>query len=184
MATERKEKEKPSAEQQKKETAATEEKKSRNLTIYVLLIMAALLIIGIVSLSGSLSNVSFSSFKQNFNSAQRVAFVVYYNNASTYGLETICATDTVEVLSSKRSPSTIDFFTLQSNNCTYIPNGLGHIGNVLTTNSSSCLSTAASEPSIYLNYSNTNSTVITPYHLKIYGNSGYMRSCPLAVDLT
>lgn len=154
--------------------------------LYYIAILIVIVVIAAVAFVGSsrLSNVSFSSFKQNFEAAPRVSIVVYYHNASIYGLETLCTTDLVEVIAAHRSPATIDFFTINNATCTYIPNGIGHPGNVLTNSSAMCLSTAASEPSISLNYSANNRTVITPYHLNIFGNSQYLRSCPIAVDIS
>ena len=145
--------------------------------------IAALAVIAYFVL-GSASNVSFSSFKQNFESAQRVAVVVHYHNSSTYGLENTCTTYLVEVLASHRNPSTIDFFTIDNNTCTYIPGGIGHPGNVSTTDAATCLKTASSEPSISLSYGSYNRTETTPYGITIYGDSAYMRACPIAVDMS
>ncbi len=179
---------KEKAEKKHKEAARKKDssKSARSAYLYPLAIVAVVIAILAIALTGStlLSNVSFPSFKQNFDSAPRVAVVVYFYNASVYGLETTCTTALVEVLASHRNPSTIDFFTIDNKTCTYIPNGIGHVANVLTTNSTSCLNTAASEPSISLNYGPVNKTSIAPYHLSIHGNREYLRSCPIAVDLS
>lgn len=168
-----------------------EEKKEGGRQVYpyiiilIILAVAVFVVVEVVQSSG-IGGVSFSSFKQNFNAAQRVAIVVNFNNATLYGYEDLCSTATVEVVSSHRDPSTIDFYAIDTSNatCTYIPNGIGHPGNVTTTNSTSCLAVANSEPSITFNYAQANHTTITPQHLTIYGNSKYMQSCPIAVDMT
>ncbi len=170
-----------------KEPKKADEKSSRRSPYLKYLAVAVALIAVIAAFAlgtGMLSGVSFSSFKQNFGSAKRIAVVVYYYNASVYNMETICSTDLVEVLASHRSPSTIDFFTIDNGTCTYIPNGIGHPANVLTNSSAMCLNTANSEPSISMSYSPSNYSRITPYHLGIYGNSEYFRSCPIAVDIS
>lgn len=179
MAEARKEKTKKVEKKQEKEEKRQPIALYLGVIIVVVVIIAALLLFT----PSSLSNVSFSSFKQNFNVAPRVALVSYYN-ASGYAEETTCTTALVEILASHRNPATIDFFTIQNNTCTFIPNGIGHPGNLTTTNSSACLSTAASEPSISLNYSSFNRTVVTPDHLNIFGDSSYMQACPIAVDLS
>ena len=149
-------------------------------TIAIVTVVAAVLLL----LPKGFSGVSFSSFKQNFGSASRVALVSYYHNASTYAAETVCATDLIEIISAHRPPSSIDFYTIDNSSCTYLPNGLGKPGNVNTTSASSCLSKAASEPSISLNYSAANQTSIQAYHLAVYGNVKYMESCPIAAEFS
>ncbi len=129
-------------------------------------------------------NPSFSTFKSNFQSAPRIAITVKYTNATAYNSETSCFTDIVEVVSRYKSPSAIDFYTIDGNNCTYSPTGLGHQINPVTTNASECLSKAYSEPGIFLNYSQANRTLITASHLYIYGNGAYYNECPIAVDLS
>ncbi len=158
--------------------------KGRYLKYLALVIVLVAIIAALAFGTGMLSGVSFSSFKQNFDSAKRVAVVVYYYNSSIYNTETICSTDLVEVLAAKRNPSTIDFFTIDNGTCTYIPDGIGHPANVLTNSSAMCLNTANSEPSISMSYSPSNYSRITPYHLGIYGNAEYFRSCPIAVDIS
>ena len=151
------------------------------ITIIAIVIVAAAVLL---LLPKVFSGVSFSSFKQNFESASRVAIVSYYHNASTYAAETVCTTDLIEIISAHRPASSIDFYTIDNSSCTYLPSGLGKPGNVNTTSASSCLSKAASEPSVSLNYSATNQTSIQAYHLAIYGNVKYMDSCPIAAEFS
>lgn len=168
-----------------KKEAKQAENSRPDYRIYIVSAIAIIIVAAaVLLLLPKASGVSFSSFKQNFESANRVALVVYYQNASTYSAETVCATDLVEIIASHRNASTIDFYTIDNSSCTYLPGGLGKPGNINTTSASTCLATAASVPSIYLNYSASNYTSIQPYSFKVYGNSKYMDSCPVAVEFS
>ncbi len=177
---------KPEEARQQKAAAGKREEKKSNAPLYTGIAVALVIILAIAAYAGlgSLSGTSFATFKGNFNSAQRVALVVYFHNTSVYYEQNVCSTDLVEILAAHRNPSTIDFFTINNNTCSYIPNGLGHPANVLTNSSAFCLRTAASEPSLSLNYSSYNHTVITPDHMSVFGNENYFRSCPIAVDIS
>lgn len=160
---------------------------SRAFMIIAGVVVIAVVVIAILFIAtqgGNGSTAKFSTFKNNFNSANKVSIVVYYHNATTYDQETICSTYLVEVLASRRNPGSINYFTIDNNTCTYIPNGIGHEANVLTNSSSFCLSQAAGEPTISLTYGNSNSTVITPENLNITGNIKYFKACPIAVDIS
>ncbi len=164
--------------------------KSGNKTVYfsiaiIIIIILALALI-IMYLIPQYFGTSFNTFKANFNSAQRIAVVSQYTNASQYVILSQCSTDIIsaETASDHRNASTIDFYVINSTTCTYAPNGLGHVLNPVTTNASSCEKQIQSEPSISLNYSNSNYTSITPYHMTIFGNDAYFLECPVAVGLT
>ncbi len=165
-----------------------EEPKSRTplyLSIAVLLILiAAAAYVLYTVLPSSNALVSFPTFKTNLNAATRIAILSTYSNSEQLNSEALCFSDLVQILSTTRSPSTIDFYEVNSTSCTYSPNGLGHQVTPENTTAASCLKSAASEPGIYLNYSDTNSSMITAYHLYIYGNSNYFAQCPVAVDLS
>ena len=171
----------------KGEAKAKQTGSSRALMIAAGVIVIAVVVVAIlftVGQAGNGSTAKFSTFKNNFNSANKVSIVVYYHNASTYGQETICSTYLVEVLAARRNPATINYFTIDNNTCTYIPNGIGHEANVITNSSSSCISQAAGEPTISLAYGDSNSTVITSESLNITGNTEYFKACPIAVDIS
>ena len=158
------------------------------IAILIILILVVLLVVFYVIpqyLQISFLQTSFSTFKSNFNSAQRIAVVTQYTNATQYNIISQCSTDIIsaETVSDNRNASTIDFYVLNSTSCTYAPNGLGHVLNPVTTNASSCENEIKSEPSISLNYSSYNHTIITPYHMYVYGNDQYFSSCPVAVGL-
>ncbi len=125
----------------------------------------------------------FSTFQRNYNSAARVALAVVYGNVTQYSSEEGCSSYLIQTIAGKRNASTIDFFILNQTTCYYSPTGLGHAINISTVPASQCLGYARSEPSIFLNYSNTNSTIITPYHLYASGNAAYMAKCGIAVEI-
>lgn len=169
---------------------STEEKKKnapaerRLPAVIILLVLAGIAIAAAYLIPNALSGVSFPTFKQNFDSAPRVAIAVTYYNNTQLNSETLCFTDIVEVISHTRDPSTIDFFALNSTNCTYAPNGLGHVLYPLSSTPAACVKAASSEPGIFLNYSDSNRTAITAYHMYIYANGKYLSKCPIAVDLS
>jgi hypothetical protein len=132
----------------------------------------------------SMSNVPFTTFKGNFNSAGRVALLVTYGNQSQYASEAQCFPALVQALSFVRNASTIDFFILNRTTCFYPTSGLGRASNVTTTTPGSCLARSGSEPTIFLNYSAANRTVVKAYGIYVYGNAAYMAKCPIAVDMS
>ena len=92
----------------------------------------------------------------------------------------------IQVIAHSRKASTIDFFIIDQHNstCVYSATGLGGSISPVTTNSSHCLGIAYSESGFFLNYSAVNSTMITLSHMYVYGNTEYMKSCPIAVELS
>lgn len=154
-------------------------------TIAIILIIAGALVYG---LSGS-NPTSFSTFRSNYNSASRVAI---YASAGTNGTgisSTIgCATALVESLiaspSSHRNASTIDFFIMNQTACVY-ENGVGGtVGNYTYNSPGNCINTSRSEPSIFINYSAVNSTVIKPTALYISGDAQFLSLCGVASEIT
>jgi len=164
---------------------AAGEKKNRGKGLeylFVLLVILAIIIIAYLAFSNFLLT-PFSTFASNFHAAPRVALVVFFSNESEYISEYSCFTKMIESIAYTRNATTIDFFIINGTTCTYPSTGLGKPIQIATTDASKCLSVAKAEPSIFLNYSITNRTIITPYHLYIYGNNAYMSACPIASDL-
>jgi len=164
---------------------AAGEKKNRGKGLeylFVLLVILAIIIIAYLAFSNFLLT-PFSTFASNFHAAPRVALVVFFSNESEYISEYSCFTKMIESIAYTRNATTIDFFIINGTTCTYPSTGLGKPIQIATTDASKCLSVAKAEPSIFLNYSITNRTIITPYHLYIYGNNAYMNACPIASDL-
>ncbi len=169
----------------KKEKQANTRSKKRMFS-YVVTGAVAIVVIAVLILAFyNFNPTSFATFKSNFNSAQRIAIASQYINGSDYANISQCSTDLVhaETSSLKRNASTIDFYVLNATSCTYAPNGLGHVLNPVTTNASSCQKSIASEPTISLNYSTYNHTIITPDHLTVYGTSKYFAQCEIAISI-
>lgn len=167
----------------------TPEKKSAgkgsNYPLYIAIAIGVIIVMAFVYYSnsaGSTTTVPFSTFKSNLNNAARVSIAVTYYNESQYVNESPCFSSIIQVIAHSRAPSTIDFFLLNQTSCTYSKTGLGGNVSPQTANTSYCLNIAQSEAGVFLNYSALNYTLITPQHIFIYGNSDYMRSCPIAVD--
>ncbi len=172
---------KPKADPKTAKVAGSGRSKYLALAVVLILAIASIYFLYLAALNSV--GVSFSSFKYNFNAATRGAVAVTYTNNTQSVSESKCYTVLMQVLGSHRNPSTIDFLLMNQTTCQYSPTGLGHAINVVTANASSCIKVALSEPSIFLNFSNTNGTQVYPYHLYIKGNDNYMSSCPLAVGL-
>ncbi|MGC8776830.1 MAG: hypothetical protein ACP5P2_02715 [Candidatus Micrarchaeia archaeon] len=165
--------------------ASKKKEKKSKIIEYVLVfgIILAILILAYLLFSNFLIT-PFSTFLSNFKSAPRIAVVVSFQNESQYISEYPCFTKLVGSIAYTRNATTIDFFILNATNCTYPVYGLGRPTQVGTTTRAKCLSIARSEPSIFLNYSSVNRTIITPYHLYVYGNAAYMLACPIAAEFT
>ena len=171
----------------KKNEGKSEGKKKgmgRSMTIVLVVLTAAALIAALYLLYSS-APVSFSTFKGNFQNANRVAITATYYNNSQYVDESPCMNSIIQVVAHTRKASTIDFFFIDASNntCTYPVGTVGGQINVGTSNASRCLSIARSETSIFLNYSRGSGIVVTPNKLYVYGNSTYMSSCPIAIEM-
>jgi hypothetical protein len=178
VAAKPKEKSEPKARKEGKE----EKRKAIKPEIYA----AAAIVIIAIAIGSALyfmESSSFQSFKSTMDSSHRIAITAEYTNQTSYDAVSLCFTSIIQVLSSTRNPSTIDFFLVNNDSCTYSPTGLGHQINPVTENASTCLSAANSEPGIFLSYG-SNSTRITPTHMYISGDSSYYAKCPIAVDLS
>ncbi len=153
--------------------------------LYMAIAIGVIIIAAIVYYSSSLhsqATVPFSEFKQNLNNAARISIAVTYYNEGQFVNESPCYSSILQVISHSRAPSTIDFFIINQTSCTYSKTGLGGSVSPTTANASYCTGKAANETGVYLNFSQANYTLVQPHHLYIYGNSGYMRTCPIAVD--
>jgi hypothetical protein len=166
-------------------TSKKSDKKS-NKAIYAVVIIAILAVAAIIIYSVSIqsnASVPFSTFKQNFNNAQRVSIASTYNTEGQFINESQCFSSIIQIVSHTRLPSTLDFYLINQTSCTYSKSGLGNQVTPITTNASFCRGRALNETGIFINYTGAgNYTYIEPQHMYIYGNSSYMRSCPIAAD--
>ncbi len=169
--------------------AQESEGKGRKQAIYsvialVLIIAAVAIAIYVIyfNTGPTQPGASFSEFRSNFDAAPRVAVLLSFSNNTQLNYELQCSTSVLQVLSSKRSPSTIDFFEVNQTSC-YYSHGLGYPINLTNPNVSTCIGDAQAEPSISFNYSTTFSNTITSQHMYLSGNDIFFKSCPIAVDL-
>jgi hypothetical protein len=151
--------------------------------IAIALVMAAA-IIAIVYLS---QPPSFASFRSAFNSASQVAIFAMYNGTDLGmgGSSSVsCATAVIEEL--HRKPGTINFFVVNQTSCTFATTGLGSNATNATTTTGigRCVNMSEGMPTLYINYSRVNETVVGRSTLYISGNLLFLRECGIAVELT
>ncbi len=159
------------------------------LVVIILIIMVAIFAAVLLNPNQNNQNTaSFSAFIKNYDAAPRVnIFVAAYNGtvlSSTVG----CATAVIEQLvaskANHRNASTIDLNIINETACIR-SNGLGNAtANYTTTSLGNCLNTSSTEPSIYINYSSENVTIIRPDYLYIAGNGLFLRECGLASEIS
>ncbi|MGC8586777.1 MAG: hypothetical protein ACP5K9_00590 [Candidatus Micrarchaeia archaeon] len=173
-------------ERQQKEQQQREQRRNNETLGYIAAIAAIAIIVFLVYfVFSNYLTTSFSAFKGNFDSAPRVAIAVTYSNTTQLPYLINCLEKTAYMLALHgRKATTMDVFILNSTSCTYSITGIGGPANITTTQASKCLAVARSEPSIFLNYSVTNSTEITPYHMYVYGNNAYMQACGVASEFS
>ena len=159
------------------------------IAIALVIVIAAALAVYYFRFENSSSQASFASFRNTFNSAPKVAIYVVSSNSTGLGATVGCATQLIEKLletpQTHRNSSTIGFYVMNSTSCTYSSSGLGSaIKNYTYTSASNCISFSKSEPSIFLNYSVENRTIITRTALYLEGNSAFMGECGIAYEMT
>jgi hypothetical protein len=60
----------------------------------------------------------------------------------------------------------------------------GVVTNYTYNTTANCINTSKTEPSIFINYSDTNSTRITPQALYVAGDSQFLAICGIASELS
>jgi hypothetical protein len=167
----------------KSKEAAKEEKKgirrTRIIVIAAFLIIFVIALVSIIFLGLPLS-VPFSTFKGNFDASQHVAVIGTYKNQTQYAYVAQCAIQLIQTIVHSRN---VSFYLINQTLCVYQEGSLGHIS-ILNDTPSNCLFAAKPYPTVFLNYSEMNSTTITLDKIYIYGNKPYMSQCPIAVDLS
>ncbi len=125
---------------------------------------------------------NFVTFRSNFDTANNVSIMVNYNSSS-FPYQIGCATNLIyNIVSSRiKSSSNILFFVVNSTNCTYIKNGLGQvIKNYTYASPASCLNITKKQPTIFINYSAINKTIIKPNAIYISGDGNFLKQCGIA----
>jgi hypothetical protein len=174
---------------QKNQGAAKEELKAsgkRNLYLYLIAVLIAIDILLFVAKPAA--SQPFYSFENAFHSAPKVAiYAIAYNGTaltSTVG----CASAIIEnIISSKqyhRNASSIEFFVLNQSACFSSAHGLGSGSNATQMPIQACLNQSKSMPSIFINYSVENRTLINSKSVYIWGNVQFLKECGIAEALS
>jgi hypothetical protein len=171
----------------KKEAKA---EKSGSRGHYWIAIIAAVVVIAVVvgylfvySGNGEIGGgtITFSEFLNEFYASPRIA--IYVNGNSTWE----CGEDILQLLPRNirhpRNSSTVDYYILNSTTCTKV-DGLGYPG-ATTSNFSraSCMANITKEPSIFINYSSVNATIIRHNYLYFGGDAAYLNECGIAYEI-
>ncbi|MGC8651660.1 MAG: hypothetical protein ACP5UH_00185 [Candidatus Micrarchaeia archaeon] len=130
----------------------------------------------------------FYTFESNFHSAKSVAIYMTAYNGTVFASTEPCATSIVEniVSSAKyhRNASTIDFFVINQTACFTSSKALGEASNSTQLPVSECINVSKSMPSVFINYSSVNSTIITPDKLVMQGDAAFLGECGIAPALS
>ncbi len=158
------------------------------MAIIIIIVFASALLAAMYMLSNHSSRTTtFASFQRSFYAAPRVSIYVNDMNESTYQYTLGCATALIEAIVANkqdhRNSSTINFYIVNGTKC-IAPNGaLGKSNGTINTSSSICLSKIDQQPSIFINYSKTNSTIISGTTFYTSGDLKFLRECGIASEL-
>ena len=153
--------------------------------IIIVLAFAGAIVYG---LGNSSAQTPFSTFQNNFNTANAVNIYIVGNNGTAISSTSGCATAIIQAIefnaTHRRNSSTISFFALNQTECVYL-SGLGEAAkNYTYSSASACIKQSASKPSIFINYSTINSTVIKPDAFYLSGNARYLAECGIASEIS
>jgi len=100
-----------------------------------------------------------------------------------------CATAIIEQIIANRTyhrnSSTIDFNIIANQtSCIRTVGPGGKTSNTFVTSLQYCLNTTSTEPTIYINYSATNITIIRPDYLYMSGDLLFLRECGVAEQIS
>ena len=132
---------------------------------------------------------SFSAFASNFNKASSVAIYVNYSNGTTFAPELSCSNALIEELTSSvkdhKNASQINLYVLYNDSCIYRQGALGTlISNYTNATRAECIGYGAGKPSVFINYSSVNRTIITPSKLYFSGDANFLDECGIAYQIT
>lgn len=136
----------------------------------------------------SASNVPLSAFLGNLRAAPTMGIFVTNLNGTVYSDANYCATSLIYQIISQnythRDPATIDYFVLTPNTstCTYTQ-GLRSASNLTNTSISDCMNISTTMPSIFINYSTVNRTIIRNNAMYIEGSPEYLYECGISAQV-
>ncbi|MCL5092489.1 MAG: hypothetical protein M1364_02395 [Candidatus Marsarchaeota archaeon] len=153
--------------------------------IIIVLAFAGAIVYGV---SNSNAQTPFSVFQKNFNTANAVNIYIVGNNGTAISSTSGCATAIIQAIefnaTHRRNSSTISFFALNQTGCVYL-SGLGKAAkNYTYSSASACIKQSASKPSIFINYSVSNSTVIKPDTFYLSGDARYLAECGISGEIS
>ena len=155
--------------------------------VIIVIAIAGAIVYGYVPKNNSQAGISL--FLNNFKSSGLVGIYVTANNSTELSPAIGCSTALIEsILESKtlhRNSDTIYFFVLNSTSCTYL-DGLGSAAKAYNTTASvaQCMNFSYTHPSIFINYSSANRTIIKPDSLYVEGDSGFLAECGISSEIS
>jgi hypothetical protein len=179
---------------EKKKVSSSKQQSNAISNIYIALAALAIVVVAfaiflyIRQVNQTALNSSMSSFKTNFFAAKHVGIYVAYPNSTLFAGSEACATKIIEVIAENKTnhmaPSNISFYVLNSTACTYVNSLVNTSGKAVNASASFCVNQSKTNPSIFINYSATNGTIVTPTKLVFQGDFTYLYQCPIAYELT
>jgi len=176
----------------KEEQKSSSSRKSGKLGVVVFIIIIVIVIAGALVYglnASSQSQTSIGVFESNFDSASNVSIVVTGYVGSNVSLATDCALNLIEQLTVTHGPAhkastMINFYVINSTICIYSTQFGTPGSNYTHTTPSNCASMSKKVPSIFINYSATNFTSITPTALRLSGDASFLEKCGVASEIT
>ncbi len=166
--------------------AASQRRTKYIAVIGLVVIVAAIAGALIYGLRPSSPAGSISRFQHTFVSAATVGVYVADFNVTGYPLADGCANNLIEMMvastQNHRAPASINFFVVNQSSCSY-SRGLGSTINTTVISAAQCMNLTATEPSIFVNYSATNSTVVKDNVLYVSGTGKFLSECGVASEL-
>lgn len=180
----------PKPKEKAENTMTTNPSKGRAILLIILAVIAVstLLTAYIYENSNPGSNVPLSTFLSNLRAAPTIGIYVNDLNGTVYPDANFCATSLIYQIISQnythRDPATIDFFIINGSarTCTYTK-GLRTAGNLTNTTLSDCISMSSTMPSIFINYSRVNRTIVKNSALYIEGTPQYLYECGISAQI-
>lgn len=165
--------------------AAAQRKTKYMAAIGIVIIVAAIagaLVYGLKPTQPS----SIGQFQHALMAANTIGIYVGDFNQSGYPPADGCANNLIEVMVASvqhhRVPGSINFFVINQTSCLY-SHGLGSTINTTTMNATQCMGFSATEPSIFVNYSTVNSTMVKGNVLYVSGDLKFLSECGVASEL-
>lgn len=186
-----KEREKAKAAEKKEESQVSQ---SYLIALIVVIIAVAIAAAYLASIArGGLTggNISFAQFQSSFLAAPRVAIFTTdlpiagtNNTTEQYTFE--CANPLIqEIIENReyhRNSSSIDYYIVTKSGCAKI-GGLGVDANAINISSTQCSMDIGQEPTIFINYSTSNTTIIKANYLYTAGTASFLRECGIATEI-